>query len=177
MSFYIVAKGKLTQFQFQYLEDNVPPHVEPTLLYGEKPKPKAHSTSDSKVDVYAIDVMTKNIHTLSPAATILQAKRFMELKKVHHVPLLIDHKLCGMISQRDIPENPDVFDREIRLDKVMAKLIVCASEYTPLRHVAEVFLKENINSMPIINDEFRLSGIVTHRDLIRWLLENEKFQK
>lgn len=177
MSFYIVTKGKLTDFQFKYLEDNIPPHVEKTLLYGEKPKPKSNPTPDSKIDVYAIDVMTKNIHSLSPAATILQAKILMEVKKIHHVPLLIDQKLCGMISQRDIPENPDVFDKEIRLNKVMSKLIVCASEYTPLRHVAEVFLKENINSMPIINDEFRVAGIVTHRDLIRWLLANEKFQK
>lgn len=177
MSFYIVAKGKITPFQFQYLDDNIPTHVDSTLIHGEPPKPKVQPLPGAKIDVYALEVMTKNIHSLSPAATILQAKILMEGKKIHHIPLLIDHKLCGMISQRDMPENPDFFDKEIRLDKVMSKLIVCASEYTPLRHVAEVFLKENINSMPIVDNEFKVAGIITHRDLIKWLLANEKFQK
>ncbi len=59
----------------------------------------------------------------------------------------------------------------------MSKMILAASETTPLRHVAEVFLEENINSLPIVDDEFKVTGIITHRDLIRWLLANQKFSK
>ena len=73
-------------------------------------------------------------------------------------------------------EISDFFEKEIRLHQVMAKLVVCAGEYTPLRHVAEVFLKENINSLPIVSDELKLVGIITHRDLLRWLIEKQKFQ-
>ena len=41
----------------------------------------------------------------------------------------------------------------------------------------EKFLKENINSLPVVDSDFIVTGIITHRDLIRWLLENQKFQK
>jgi CBS domain-containing protein len=41
--------------------------------------------------------------------------------------------------------------------------------------VAEVFLNENINSLPVIDNDFNVTGIITHRDLIRWLLDHQKF--
>jgi CBS domain-containing protein len=173
MSFYIVSKGRLTPYQFRYLEEKLPPHVEPTQIHGEAPRPRPVIPS---TEVFALEVMTRELITLTPAHTILQAKKLMQDKKVHHLPILIDQRLCGVLSQRDLPENPDFFEKEIRLHQVMAKLVVCAGEYTPLRHVAEVFLKENINSLPIVSDELKLVGIITHRDLLRWLIEKQKFQ-
>ena len=173
MSFYLVTKGKLTPFHFRYLEDRLPPYVEPTQIHGEAPPAK---TTLSPSEVFVSEVMVRKLITLSPANTILEAIKIMKEKNIHHLPLLIDQRLCGVLSERDLPAHPDTFDQVIPLQHVMAKLVVCAGQYTPLRHVAEVFLKENIHSMPILDDEFHLVGIITHRDLLRWLLANQKFQ-
>ena len=172
MAFYIVVKSRITPFDFPYLDHNQSVRLDPTLIHGQKPKP--HQNVDHK-EVYAIDVMTKNVVSLSPASRIKEAKFIMDEKKIHHIPLVIDFKMTGLISSRDIPENPDFHDGEIRLDKVMTKMVLCASDSTPLRHVAHVFLKENINDLPIIDDELRLCGIITHRDLLGWLINNNKF--
>ena len=174
MSFYIVVKGKLTPFQFQYLDNKVPIRLEKTLAHGQM-VPKGNTAMSN--DVFAIDAMTNKLLTLSPAAKIKDAQALMNKHKIHHIPLIIDNKLTGLISNRDIPENMIDFEKEIRLDKVMSKMVLAASESTPLRHVAEVFLNENINSLPIVDDDFFVTGIITHRDLIRWLLKHQKFTK
>ncbi len=174
MAFYIVVKGKLTPFQFQYLDNKVPIRLEKTLAHGEK-VPKANPGMPG--DIFAIDIMTKKLVTLSPASRIKDAEALMDKHKIHHIPLTIDSKLTGLISKRDIPEGLIDFEKEIRLDKVMSKMVLAASEGTPLRHVAEVFLNENINSLPIVDNDFVVTGIITHRDLLRWLLDHQKFTK
>lgn len=172
MAFYIVVKGKLTPFQFQYLDNKVTVRMEQTLARGET---VAKKNIERSSDVFAIDIMSKNVLTLSPAARIRDAETMMVKHNIHHIPLIIDSKLTGLISKRDFAENLIDFEKEIRLDKVMSKMVVAASESTLLRHVAEVFLNENINSLPIIDSDFVLTGIITHRDLLRWLLDHQKF--
>lgn len=174
MAFYIVVKGKLTPFKFQYLGNKVTVRMEQTLAHGETlPKKNVEGFSE----VFAIDIMTNNPFILSPASRIKDAEALMVKHKIHHIPLVIDTKLTGLISKSDIAEDMIDFEKEIRLDKVMSKMILAASESTPLRHVAEVFLNENINSLPILDNDFILTGIITHRDLLRWLLDHQKFTK
>lgn len=178
MAFYIVVKGRLTPFQFQYLDDSAPIRLERTLLHGAsslkgKNKPQLE---ELRREVFAVEVMTKDLITLSPAARVSEARALMENKKIHHIPLLIDKRLTGVISRHDIPDSALIEDKEIRLDKIMSKMVLCASEHTPLRHVAEVFMKENINSLPVVDDDLIVTGIITHRDLLRWLIEHQKFQ-
>ncbi len=174
MAFYIVVKGKLSPFQFQYLDNKVSVRLEQTLVHGGPTPPKKSTLSK---DIFAIDIMASKIITLSPAARIKDAEMLMMKHKIHHIPLTIDSKLTGLVSKRDIPENMIESEKECRLDKVMSKMVLAATESTPLRHVAEVFLNENINSLPIVDDDFILTGIVTNRDLIRWLLDHQKFTK
>lgn len=174
MAFYLVVKGRLTPYQFQYLDNKTPIRLEKTLSHGE-PKPRENTVVPG--EVFAIEVMTSKLITLSPAARIKEAAALMHAHKIHHIPLTIDRLLTGVISSRDIPENLIGAEKEIRLDKVMSKIVLAASESTPLRHVAEVFLKENINCLPIVDDSYFVTGIITHRDMIRWLLKNQKFTK
>jgi CBS domain-containing protein len=95
MAFYIVVKGKLTPFQFHYLDNKVTIRLEKTLIHGEiAPK---NRTAESG-EVYAIDVMTNKLVTLSPAAKIKDAKALMDQHHIHHIPLIIDSKLTGLIS-------------------------------------------------------------------------------
>jgi CBS domain-containing protein len=124
-----VVKGKLTPFQFQYLDNKVSIRLERTLAHGET-LPKENSVIPA--EIFAIDIMTRKLVTLSPAAKIKDAVKLMDLHKIHHIPLIIDSKLTGLISKRDIPGNMIDFEKEIRLDKLMSKIVLSASESTPL---------------------------------------------
>ncbi len=170
MAFYIVAKGRLTQYSFSYLDMSDPVRLEPTLIHGERKH--QHQDHHSR-DYYAYELMTKGVQTLSPANFISEARRLMEEKKFHHLPLVIDHKLTGMISYQDLVNLKDDSNLE-RVSHHMSRLVLCASDTTPLRHVVDVFYHENINALPLIDDEFKLVGIITHRDILRWLVDQKK---
>ena len=173
MSFYIVSKGHITSYNFPYLDPNVPVRLEPTQIHGH---PKAVRHESHQRDYYAYELMTKKVITMSPAARIAEARQLMHEKKIHHLPLVIDHKLTGLISVHDLLNLPEESNLE-NVARRMSKLVLCASDSTPLRHVVEVFHRENINALPLIDEEFRLSGIITHRDILRWLLDNQKLLK
>lgn len=177
MAFYIVVKGHITPFDFAYIENEIPIHLESTQIHGSPPKGKSKEAKEHlQKEVFALEVMSRNLITLSPANLIREAADLMLKHKIHHIPLVIDKRLTGVISHKDISHSETVLDQEIRLDKVMSKMVLCASEYTPLRHVAQVFVRENINSLPIVDDDLIVTGIITHRDLVRWLLDHHKFQ-
>lgn len=173
MAFYIVSKGRLTQYSFSYLDNELPVRLEPTQIHGQKKRtaPDAHSR-----DYYAYELMSKNVQTLSPANFIAEARQLMHEKKFHHLPLVVDHKLTGMISYQDLVNLKDGENLE-RVAHHMSRLVLCASDTTPLRHVVDVFFHENINALPLIDDDFRLVGIITHRDILKWLVENKKLLK
>lgn len=173
MSFYIVSKGHLTPYDFAYLDTDIPVRLEATQVHG-KPRP-SHAHPHQR-DYYAYELMTKNVITSGPAVRISEARELLREKKIHHLPLVIDHKLTGLVSSHDLANLPESENLR-RLADHMSKLVLCASDSTPLRHVVEVFFRENINALPLVDEEFRLSGIITHRDLLRWLLENGKLLK
>ncbi len=173
MAFYIVAKGRLTPYHFPYLDENVPIRLEATLVPGQ-PRP-THETQRYR-DFYAYELMTKMLVTMSPAARISEAKKLMHEKKIHHLPMVIDHKITGLISSKDLANLHEDDDLE-RVSHRMSKLVLCASDTTPLRHVVEVFYRENINALPLVDEELKLVGIITHRDILKWLLENKKTLK
>ncbi len=178
MSFFILVHGKVSPYTFEYLDDNSPVRLERTLIHTDRPKGKSKETHESiSREVFAIELMSKDLAKLSPAATIKDARKLMEERKISHIPLTIDNLLVGLVSSKDLLPFVNPGGEGTRLDKCMARLVLCASEETPLRHIAEVFLKENINSLPIVDRDFLVTGIITNRDLIRWLLTMNKFQK
>lgn len=169
MAFYIVSKGHLQTYDFPYLRGPIPVRLEATLIHG---RPHQSSPVSENRDVYAYELMTRQVVSLSPAATVEAARILMHEKRIHHIPLVIDHKLTGLISYRDIVRLPD---QKSRVADHMSTLVLCASDSTPLRHLVEVFYRENINALPLVDEDFRLSGIITHRDILRWILEAKAY--
>jgi CBS domain-containing protein len=180
MAFYVVVKGNINNFDFPYLHQKHAPRLAKTMAPGEKKivKGKNKNEADSiQKEVFAIELMSKNIQTLSPAAKIKEAKQIMLKHKIHHIPIMVDNVITGLLSERDLSHGEEELDQQIRLHKVMSKTILCASEGTTLEAVANVFYHENINSLPIVDEDFFVTGIITSRDILKWLLDNQKFQK
>lgn len=156
MAFYICMHGKLAPHSFSYIEDKSP---QPGL---RKPG-----------EVYARDIMSKALVTISPRDTIKDAEAVMQKHDFHHLPLVVDKEIRGVVSRHDLargkPEDP--------VSNVMSSTVLAANEGTPILHLAQVFIREDINCVPILDQDLRMIGIVTHRDVFRWLINNKKFQK
>ena len=175
MAFFVLVKGNINKFNFPYLKGSSSPRLADTLIHG------ADSSKDCKADIrgtkqketFAIEVMSKKLVLLSPADTVRAAKDIFNFKNIHHIPLEVDNRIVGIISEKDLDQAP----AKRRLVDFMQRTLLCASESTTLTDIALVFMHENIHSLPIVDDNFKVTGIVTDSDLYRWLIENDKFKK
>jgi acetoin utilization protein AcuB len=126
--------------------------------------------------------MTKKIVTIDAEAAIDEAKKLLREKKIHMLPVIGQEKLVGVITCRDIidalyPDDltvedvrPDQRLRELRVKDVMTKDVQSVSTDSTIEEVADILLKHDISSAPVINREGELAGVVTHSDLSKALI-------
>jgi len=164
----MVIKSKINQHSFSYLSDHSGRRLDPTLA----PNSRRRVHADDSVSTWVAELMTKNVISLSPNDSVQKAIKIFKQKEIHHIPLLYQNTLVGMISDRDIMWlNFIDLDEKTTIKKFMNNIIVVCHQDTPLDHLAHVFYREKINGMPVINDQNHFVGIVTHHDLLRWIYD------
>lgn len=109
-------------------------------------------------------------------------KDIFRKKNIRHLPVMDGDKLVGIISKNDIMRLSfgSMFDNQgegdeaildmLTIDQVMSSHPVSVSSDTPIKDIAEIFVKEHFHSLPV-NEEGKLVGIVTSTDVIRYLLD------
>lgn len=175
MAFYIVVKGNITNFNFKYLSKNTIPRLNKTVITSDSKGIPKEIIEHSSIEVYATQIMSKKLQTLSPANKIKDARDLMITYNINHVPIMVDNVMTGLISNIDIDNNKSSEDQEIRLHKVMSKTVLCASEGTPLRHIIKVFYHENIRCLPIVDNNMFTAGVITLKDILKWIVDNKKY--
>lgn len=100
---------------------------------------------------------------LAPDNTIEDALKIMEKYHISGVPITQDGKLVGILTNRDIrfEEEPSR-----RISDVMTKEnLVTGPIGTTLDQAREILQRHKIEKLPIVDDEFRLKGLITIKDI------------
>jgi CBS domain-containing protein len=58
------------------------------------------------------------------------------------------------------------------VSKVMIEAVILAKGDADIKLLSNIMLKEKISSIPIVDENYHLEGIVTHTDLLRCLINN-----
>lgn len=118
------------------------------------------------IDLKIRELMTTDVRTISPNATIKDAANIMNTVDVGSVPVVDNNKLVGIVTDRDIVlrsvakgqgPNQKVCD-------VMTKDIKCISPDTEVHEAADLMAKRQIRRLPVV-DNGNLVGIVAIGDL------------
>ena len=64
--------------------------------------------------------------------------------------------------------------KEIKVKDIMRRDVICAKPNTPMREVVKIITEKDISSLPIIDEEDNLIGIISEKDL---MLKKEWFEK
>lgn len=137
--------------------------------YGKQSERPRHKVSR----VFARDIMSSPVHAITKSTSIREA-----LKKLHNLNcrhLLVCEKdiILGIISDRDLLKYS--LDQEALLNevsKIMTEAVILAKGDADIKLLANIMLKEKICSIPIVDENYHLEGIVTHSDLLRCLMNN-----
>jgi len=124
----------------------------------------------------AIDrVMTTDPTTIGPAAPIGAAKRLLESGNIHHLPVVEDGLLEGMISSSDLR----IFQflkvgattlSDVPVRQIMEANPVVLEPGASLRDAATKLSAGGYHALPVVEPDRTLVGIVTTCDLIDHLL-------
>lgn len=130
--------------------------------------------------VRARALMTKEVHCVLPETPLVDAWKIMHTHGVHHLPVVRDGKLIGMLSDRDFlgwaERNRDgslVFSSSTA-GHVMSLNPVVAISNTGVRELAQTMRDNRLNALPIVAADNHLIGMVTSTDLVALLLEPRK---
>ena len=130
-------------------------------------------------------IMTKNLVTLKPNDSIATAAEVFKTKKVHHIPVVDNGKLVGMLSKSDylffrrgfLNNQDDEKIEEIRMQNyevsfIMTKGIATLESSDRINVTLEIFKENMFHAIPIV-DNGQLAGIVTTYDIIKNLAEDK----
>ena len=126
--------------------------------------------------MFSIDtVMSTDLITVSPSASLADARELMHTNRIHHLPVVADDgDLVGLVTLTNVLAATDSFLRdddsrihatEIRIKDVMVTDLATVNEDVSLRQAALFIEKHKIGCLPVVSDN-KLKGIITDSDFV-----------
>ncbi len=101
--------------------------------------------------------------TLPPEASLIRAKTTMEEHGISGIPIVDETgRIVGIITRRDLLLRDNL---SLPISKVMRTEVITAKSGITLDEAKEILLKHGIEKLPVVDDENRLVGLITLRDI------------
>lgn len=136
--------------------------------------------------IFVKDWMTGDLVTASPAMRLSEAYPLMIQNNIRRLPVLQDKHLIGIVTLGDIQEVvstgnsvPPIFDESGNLSKltvenVMTSEPVVVSQDSTVHEAALIMLQFKVGSLPVVDPENKLIGIITESDIFRMIVTQWK---
>lgn len=119
-------------------------------------------------------IMTKTPVTIKPDTTVRNALQLMIRKDIGSLIVAKDGKAVGIITERDVTRRSlrpakvkGVYERPVT--RLMSRPLITVPSTTPVWEAFETMVIKKIRRLPVV-DQDRLIGIVTERDLFKWVI-------
>ena len=125
--------------------------------------------------------MTRKVITVGPEVGIFEAQELMAERKIRHLPVVdANDRLIGIVTDRDIrsalpyaffKKSPGKAEKE-KFSKLQIKDIMSKNPITilPTYTIQDALLMiqdSKVGALPVVDEENRLKGIISVRDLLR----------
>ena len=112
-------------------------------------------------------IMSKEYHCIDKDQSIKDAAELLYKHRIHGLPVINNRKnLVGIISPTDIIKTYTE-EQNDHVEKYYTNLAVPVYQDTPLNIVMEIINITHENALPVLDDEGKLTGIVTDGDLFK----------
>jgi len=131
-----------------------------------------------------LQIMKREPISVEVNQSILDAIRLLSDGGFHHLPVVDDKRLVGILSTVDIlklngealagndPVQPALLASRASVGDIMFRDVIPLSERATVGDAAQLLSSGEYHSVPIIAADGRLIGIVTTTDLIAHMLDN-----
>ena len=126
-------------------------------------------------DRTAESIMTTPVKTIPMNVSIARAKEYLE--EINHTaaPVVDDEgKMVGMMGNKNIRNAEKAGCMETMVPAYMNKKVVSINKDSTMRDLEKVFLENKYNHMPVIDDSSMLVGILTRKDFLKAIHEEDE---
>ena len=107
--------------------------------------------------------MTTSVLTVTPKDTLKQAREMMSKHRVNQLPVVVDDKVVGIVTDRDVRDaypssmrllrgkDIDEFADSHTIEEVMTYNVITISPDAPLREAAQRLRKQRFGAVPIVD--------------------------
>ncbi|MBV9231231.1 MAG: CBS domain-containing protein [Chloroflexi bacterium] len=113
----------------------------------------------------ASDIMTPQVYTILPDASVRDAANLLSQKRISGAPVVnAEGKMIGILTEADIISK---VNREgLKVHEIMSRNITSVTEDTPVDEIALLMSERKIKRVPVMRDD-KLVGIVSRADIVR----------
>ncbi len=130
------------------------------------------------------DFMSTPTMTISPTASVIEARDLMRQRQIRHLPVLNSERVMGIITDRDIrtvlpSPATSLAAREITyllakltVDEVMARAVITVAPDTPVTEAISHILEHTIGALPVIEAQ-QVVGMLTRTNILRAFVRSQ----
>ncbi len=123
-------------------------------------------------------IMTKEVITVDMDVTLSTICGIFDEKRFHHLLVIEDDELRGVISDRDLlkalspflntpcEQNRDLATLRKRAHQIMSRELVTITDQASSEEASQLMLRENISCLPVMSSDGQVVGIITWKDLL-----------
>jgi CBS domain-containing protein len=125
-------------------------------------------------------IMVTDPVTIDVSQDLGDVRRALSSQRFHHLPVLRDGKLAGMISTNDLLKHGlgdldaagnGFVDQHLGIEAIMQKDVIRISHRATVAEAARILSAGGFHALPVVDHDGRLQGLLTSTDLITFLLE------
>lgn len=126
-------------------------------------------------------IMTTNIITVHQGQKLSDVRHIIVDSNIHHVPVVDGKKLVGLISFTDFMKLnivisgadertiDSIVDQQFTIQDIMTTELITIKNTDSVRQASKILAESNFHSLPVIDEQKEIVGIVTMTDLIQYL--------
>jgi len=132
--------------------------------------------------MYVKDWMSPRVITVDESDSLSVAINTLKRNKIRHLPVLSDDKLVGIVTDRDIKRaspskatSLDIWEVHYLMSKIKVKDVMVRKPYTvsdeaTIEKAALLMDKHKIGSLPVLDDNDNLVGLLSIHDIFSALI-------
>lgn len=112
-------------------------------------------------------IMISKVVSVSPTDTVKKVIQVLIEKKVSGVPVVDDkNNVLGVVTEYDLILGIATVGSGQDVNQVMKKRFTSLSPKTDIEEITDLILTKRFKSFPVIDDDGKLVGIVSRRDVM-----------
>ena len=129
------------------------------------------------------DIMSKKVVALTLSDSLKGIVEQFKRHKIKHMPVISRGAVIGMLSYSDVLRVSNAYatsdghsvDYEVNdlfnVEQVMVKDVVCLKNTSTVKDATQILANREFHALPVVDEDSVLIGIVTSRDLMKYLLK------